>query len=810
WSSSNGGSSWIGSALPEANYTGLAYSDDGSLYVSARISDPSVFGGAVLARSTNGGVTWQPLALPASPWGVEQIAISPVDPQRLFVTVNSGDVMTSGNAGSSWNPVALPAACSEPQAITPHPTQAAGVFISCRTLGVIATDNVLAPAWTIWGVAKGLTVNGTDPAQIAAIQVHPNWPTVATLYVGAESGGLFHSSNGGASWSAINHGYAASNIRALAPHPLDTGSSAVVLAGYGDAASTTRPVYRSPDNGLTWAPSHTGMTAEMIRSLVIDPTTVDSNPFTAEPFTVYATGVSMPMTSSADTDGGIYKSTNGGTTWSTIDTGISDVGGYRSMGLVRVIAADPRSCATPPTSGPCATGSGPLQTLYVAGSGVMNRTGPGLPYRSARIYKSTNAGASWTPSETGLPLPESTPIPYAPLISTIAIQLAIDPSTTTTLYVTTALIGSYDENFLYEPSIANGVFKSVDGGANWVHASNGLPRQLGPASSHQDVLAFAINPANSQILYASTYNLSFADDTNGRIYKSIDGGANWFDSSAGISGQDVRALLVDPYDPSGNTVYAAAGGNGADRGGIFRSTDGGATWNSHSIGLPSYAATSLAIPARAPGAPARLLAGTTAGVWDYTQVPDEDADGVPTAVEQSVLAGDGNGDGIPDAQQPDVASLPGPPPSGAARSASGASRVTIAIDATSSCAQLNDSMLQAAQLFPLDPLGDTDAHGWGLVNFSLPNCATTRLRVTFHDADFGADWTWRNYGPRKPGASDSFGWYTFAGARRLDGKTWQLDLDAQRQGNYRNDAHNILFIGGPALLPDLLFDNGFQ
>ena len=47
-----------------------------------------------------------------------------------------------------------------------------------------------------------------------------------------------------------------------------------------------------------------------------------------------------------------------------------------------------------------------------------------------------------------------------------------------------------------------------------------------------------------------------------------------------------------------------------------------------------------------------------------------------------------------------------------------------------------------------------------------------------------------------------------AGARRIDAQTWELAIDARRQGNYRNDPSNILFVGGPALLPDRIFDNG--
>src|SRR3546814_13102669 len=57
----------------------------------------------------------------------------------------------------------------------------------------------------------------------------------------------------------------------------------------------------------------------------------------------------------------------------------------------------------------------------------------------------------------------------------------------------------------------------------------------------------------------------------GTIYKSTDAGATWFEASAGIAGQDVRALFIDPADPAGDTIYAGTGGDGANPGGVYRS-----------------------------------------------------------------------------------------------------------------------------------------------------------------------------------------------------------------------------------------------
>lgn len=817
--SSNGGSTWSGPApaATGARFSSIEYAANGSIYLGVEYGDPGILGGAIVLKSTTAGASWSPLAVqPPTLFGVSILASSPADPQRLFVSDGNG-VDTSADGGATWSTLALPvsgAGCVQVTALTPHPTLPLALFVGCRSSGVHFTTNIGAPAWTAWTPANGLTTNSVDPVQSSAIAVHPSYPTTPTVYVGTTYGGLFRSTNGGNAWSAINQGFESGNIRALATHPRDTGSEAVILAGYGDAATTSTAIYKSQNSGLTWDAANSGLRAEQIRSLAIDATTVDTNPFTSENFTIYAGGRSERLPTTADKDGGIYKSTNAGATWSTIDNGIAVVNGARDMGTVRTVALDARSCATPPVSGPCAIGSGPLQTVFAAGSGRRNLAGAGISYLSARIYKSTNAGANWSASESGLPLPQDLGPPGAGNIGYMGgvNPVVFDPTNSQTIYIGTFVAFTADPAVGPYPTLANGIFKSTDGGANWVHSSNGLPRLFGAGTSHRDVLALAINPVNPLILYTGAVDL-FSTSINGRVYKTTDGGANWFEASTGISGQDVRALFIDPMDPTGDTIYAGTGGDGANPGGVYRSTNGGASWNSYSLGLPAYSATSLAMPARAVGATPRILAGTNAGVWDYTAAADEDADGSPSGVENSVLGGDGNGDGTQDSQQRGVASLGAPLGAiGSAPAAAQGSSVTTTVALVpGTCTQLNDASSQQAQLYPPDPAGTASSHDpWGLVSFSLPGCSAATVRVTFHGATFNADWVWRNYGPRIPGDDNSFGWYTFAGARRIDAQTWELAIEATRQGNYRNDANNVLFVGGPGLLTGRIFDNGFD
>lgn len=816
--SNDGGSSWTtaGSIAPGGpQYNSIEYAADGTIYAGLSYSDPGTYAGAVVVRSTTGGASWAATpAQPVSLGGINALISAPGTPLRLFASDNVS-VATSANGGTSWSSVALPAggtACGQITRIAAHPTAADGLAIACAGRGLLLTADasVANPVWQTFDASNGLTANGTQAPQISALVLHPGFPATARIWAGARDGGLLSTSNGGTSWNAINTGFQSSNIRALATHPVDTGTTAVFLAGYGDSNTTTQAIYKSDDSGANWAVSNSGLNAEQIRSIAIDPTTVDTDPLTAENFTVYASGRSERIPAAANKDGGVYKSTDAGASWTTIDSGITLVNGRPDLGTGRTIALDPRSCAAPPVSGPCPIGSGGLRTLFVTGSGRPDLTAPGLPYRSSRVYRSTDAGATWTGSETGLPLPQDLGPPSASNYAYMGgvVPLVFDPSNTQNLYIGTFLNWSPDVAGAAPPTLANGVFKSSDGGSSWVHASNGLPSYAGAGSSNWSVLALAVNPANPQILYAGLTNLYSAVPL-GDVYKTTNGGASWNQASAGIAGQDVRALFIDPNDPSGDTIYAGTGGDGANPGGVYRSTNGGASWNSISLGLPADAATALAMPRRAAGAPARILAGTTAGVWDYTTPADDDADGAPSAVENGILAGDGNGDGIQDATQTRVASLPAAGLT-ALEAVNGGGSATVSIQG-GSCTQLNDTATLAAALYPPDSSAGAASHDtYGLVSFSVPSCAGATLRVRFHSAAFGAGWSWRNYGPRTPGNATTFGWYRFAGARQIDAQTWELSIDALRQGNYRADANDILFVGGPAQSADLIFSDGLQ
>jgi photosystem II stability/assembly factor-like uncharacterized protein len=180
------------------------------------------------------------------------------------------------------------------------------------------------------------------------------------------------------------------------------------------------------------------------------------------------------------------------------------------------------------------------------------------------VYKSIDSGSTWVSINSGLP--------YGPSIRAFAID-------------------SGDPNTIYAGLIAYGIFKSLNGGISWTSVSTGLP-------SGTDVYALSVDPVSLNILYAATST---------GIFKTTNGAQGWTSVNTGLhSAGAYRSVIVDPDNH--NVVYVASFYN-PYYAGIYRSTDGGATWELARSGIVGADARALAI---APGA---LYVATDGGVF---------------------------------------------------------------------------------------------------------------------------------------------------------------------------------------------------
>ncbi|HTQ10943.1 MAG TPA: hypothetical protein VMI31_12785, partial [Fimbriimonadaceae bacterium] len=156
------------------------------------------------------------------------------------------------------------------------------------------------------------------------------------------------------------------------------------------------------------------------------------------------------------------------------------------------------------------------------------------------------------------------------------------------------VVNPTNTSIMYQAACGGGVWKTTDGGATW-----------NPVSDEFASLAMgclAMDPNNSNILYAGTGEGYFNGDalSGVGIYKTTDGGATWTLLSATTGFGDTNKIVIDPANS--NILLAATA-----YGGIQRSTDGGQTWTN-----PHWAQAGQSI-AFSPGNPNYVIAG----VLDY-------------------------------------------------------------------------------------------------------------------------------------------------------------------------------------------------
>lgn len=198
----------------------------------------------------------------------------------------------------------------------------------------------------------------------------------------------------------------------------------------------------------------------------------------------------------------------------------------------------------------------------------------------------------------------------------------------------TIYVGGFNWGYLS----SGGVYKSTNGGSF---------TPVGPIRTPAvQVNSIAVDPSNSNIIYAAACGTSTGPSPYG-LWKSTNGGASW--NNIGFSGSEVRHVSVNPLNPQ--TVYAVK----SDSGGWvpYRSEDGGTSWEIFSEGLGHAVACIVADDET----PQSVYAGTSSGVYKLTaaveNVPPVAAAGSDQIIEQSSPAGasvtlDGSASSDPD------------------------------------------------------------------------------------------------------------------------------------------------------------------
>ncbi len=347
----------------------------------------------------------------------------------------------------------------------------------------------------------GLKPRSIGPAmtsgRVMSIAVHPTNPGI--IYIGTASSGLWKSTSGGAQWTPVmdrEGSYSIGWVTIDPVHPnvvwVGTGErNAQRSVAYGDG------VYKSEDAGRTW--KNVGLkNSEHIGRIVVNP---------KDPNIVYVAAQGPVW--SAGGDRGLYKTTDGGKTWEQIlkiseNTGVSDV------------VMDPRN-----------------PDVLVASAWQRRRHfftlidgGP-----ESAIYRSTDAGKSWTKVNTGLPNEELG-----------RIGLAISPQNPDVLYANVEAANR-----------KGGTYRSTDNGVTWEKRSD---YQQG-SMYYGDIFT---DPVQFDRVYIPDVLTQVSDD----------GGRTWRPVGQRSAHVDNHILWIDPA----NTNHYLLGNDG----GLYRSYDRGATW----------------------------------------------------------------------------------------------------------------------------------------------------------------------------------------------------------------------------------------
>ena len=230
------------------------------------------------------------------------------------------------------------------------------------------------------------------------------------------------------------------------------------------------------------------------------------------------------------TGGGIWKTTNGGRQWENISDGF--FGG--SIGAIAVSNSDPN-------------------VIYVGGG---EKTVRGNVSSGYGIWKSEDAGKTWKSSG----LENSRHVP----------RIAVHPTNHNIVYA--GVMGN-----LYKPTQERGVYKSTDGGKTW--------KKTLFSNEHAGVVDLIMDPTNPRILYASTWRINrtpYSLNSGGEgsaLWKSTDSGETWTEISThkGFPEGTLGIIGVTVSPLNSQRVWAII--ENKEDGGLYRSEDGGDTWN---------------------------------------------------------------------------------------------------------------------------------------------------------------------------------------------------------------------------------------
>ncbi len=357
------------------------------------------------------------------------------------------------------------------------------------------------------------------------------------------------------SWSALGPGNIGGRIRSLIIRPSNNDEMLVGAVAGG--------IWKTTNGGASWSPKNDDGNPISISCMANIGDTIFAG--TGEGWGNY----------DATFGGGIWKSTDFGETWELLQSTLSNDGwDFKNVRSIRIA---------------------PDGTIFAVTFAYNRRDNGGNYYENGGLWKSTDYGNSWVK------------------ISASSMTNHYNGSDVMPITANTVLYATY----------SGWIYRTIDGGNNWELISNGLPRV-----SDYNRIAFAQDPNEPEIVYAvfATY---LGDGLKG-IYKTTNGGVSWqqlenpprlsstrMNSYLWSQGWYDNTIAINPFNS--NQIYLG----GVE---MVRSFDGGNTWEQFVYGYPRYGEPVVHVDYHAivfhPSKPGYIYVCNDGGIWRTTDGGD--------------------------------------------------------------------------------------------------------------------------------------------------------------------------------------------
>ena len=547
-------------------------------------------------KSTDAGTTWTGLTDNITQY-VGCLAQDPVNANTIYMgtgeeyfavnTFGGVGIYKSINGGATWTLFGNSTfAGRRINQIVIDPTDTNKWIVSSDNGIYVTTNGGTSFIQTLGGVASALRMHPTNSSILYAALGYPFQVTAAN--------GVYKSINGGTTWVKLAGGLPASNTMGRIELDFHKANPNIVYVAIGGFYPLTY-VGKTTDVGATWTSLPLPATSRdtwynlLIRAHPTDPNTAYLGIVDLYKTTNSGTSWSTitpnhpdmhtlefnptdPQTIYLGQDAGLFVSANGGTSWAAKNNGRGTMEYY----AFDVHPTDPLRLAAgaQDNSTHVRTGTNSFNVV-IGGDGfwtAYKKTNPLVmlgEYQNGNIFRSLDGGTSWSFVHNAVG-DWSTPI-------------INDPTTPTRFYAGNSQL----------------IRSNTDGASGtWAPISGNLTR-----TGNSTLSRIAVAPSNANVVYTGA--------NDGGLFLSTDATVavpTWTNRSAGLPTAAIGGIAVDPANP--NIVYVGLMGYNINH--VMKSINGGATWTNYSGNLPNAAVTGVVVN---PVNTAQLLAATDAGVF---------------------------------------------------------------------------------------------------------------------------------------------------------------------------------------------------